>query len=73
MDGAYRDVIDWCVCRGSSTYLTLKGYLADIDEQLPTYPDGTLMCMSTGQKRILWPSLVEKAVSFSVAIAVTLV
>jgi len=32
-----------------------------IDDQLPSYPDGTLMCLSTGQKRQLWPSLMEKA------------
>ncbi|RPD57684.1 cysteine proteinase, partial [Lentinus tigrinus ALCF2SS1-6] len=32
-----------------------------IDNQLPTYPDGTLMCVSTGTKEQLWPSLVEKA------------
>ncbi|KAI8978288.1 hypothetical protein BD414DRAFT_495116 [Trametes punicea] len=31
------------------------------DDQLPTHPDGTLMCMSTGETRQLWPSLVEKA------------
>ena len=35
---------------------------ADIDDQIPTYPDGTLMCMSTGVKRVLWPALLEKAV-----------
>ncbi|KAJ3553680.1 hypothetical protein NM688_g3481 [Phlebia brevispora] len=33
----------------------------DIDDQLPTYPDGTLMCMSTGVNQALWPSLIEKA------------
>ena len=37
----------------------------DIDDKLPTYPDGTLMCMSTGSKSALWPSLVEKAVRSS--------
>ncbi|KAI0669613.1 hypothetical protein C8Q78DRAFT_1070706 [Trametes maxima] len=31
------------------------------DDQLPSYPDGTLMCMSAGGMRQLWPSLVEKA------------
>ncbi|TBU43387.1 hypothetical protein BD309DRAFT_991045 [Dichomitus squalens] len=35
--------------------------LPGIDDQLPTYPDGTLMCVSTGGKGELWPSLVEKA------------
>ncbi|KAM5543052.1 hypothetical protein V8D89_003436 [Ganoderma adspersum] len=33
-----------------------------IDDQLPAYPDGTLMCVSTGEKGEIWPSLVEKAV-----------
>ncbi|OSX61790.1 hypothetical protein POSPLADRAFT_1144115 [Postia placenta MAD-698-R-SB12] len=32
-----------------------------IDDQLPTYPNGSLMCLTTGPKRLLWPSLVEKA------------
>ncbi|KAI0369024.1 cysteine proteinase [Pilatotrama ljubarskyi] len=32
-----------------------------IDDHLPMHPDGRLMCMSTGNKRLLWPSLVEKA------------
>ncbi|KAI0690918.1 hypothetical protein C8T65DRAFT_87074 [Cerioporus squamosus] len=32
-----------------------------IDDQLPAYPDGTLMCVSTGTKGHLWPSLIEKA------------
>ncbi|RPD57666.1 cysteine proteinase, partial [Lentinus tigrinus ALCF2SS1-6] len=32
-----------------------------IDSQLPTYSDGTLMCVSTGTKGQLWPSLIEKA------------
>ncbi|KAH9935228.1 uncharacterized protein BXZ73DRAFT_89556 [Epithele typhae] len=32
-----------------------------IDDQLPSYPDGPLMCVSTGSKGQLWPSLVEKA------------
>ncbi|PIL33578.1 hypothetical protein GSI_04201 [Ganoderma sinense ZZ0214-1] len=32
-----------------------------IDDQLPAYPDGTLMCVSAGQKGEIWPSLVEKA------------
>ncbi|KAI0774825.1 hypothetical protein BD413DRAFT_603407 [Trametes elegans] len=32
-----------------------------IDDKLPTHPDGTLLCMSTGAKKVLWPSLVEKA------------
>ncbi|GBE80774.1 Calpain-like protease palB/RIM13 [Sparassis crispa] len=32
-----------------------------VDDQLPMYPDGTLMCMSTGDKLQLWPLLVEKA------------
>lgn len=40
----------------------------DIDDQLPTYPDGTWMCMSTGAKCILWPSLVEKAVRSSLVL-----
>ncbi|KAI0326343.1 cysteine proteinase [Cubamyces sp. BRFM 1775] len=31
------------------------------DDQLPTHPDGTWMCMSAGEKGQLWPSLVEKA------------
>ncbi|KAI0645166.1 hypothetical protein C8Q79DRAFT_756199 [Trametes meyenii] len=31
------------------------------DDQLPSHPDGSLMCMSAGGKRLLWPSLVEKA------------
>ncbi|KAH9855926.1 hypothetical protein C2E23DRAFT_723547 [Lenzites betulinus] len=33
----------------------------NIDDQLPTSPGGTFMCMSTGDKGQLWPSLVEKA------------
>ncbi|TBU31057.1 hypothetical protein BD311DRAFT_657405, partial [Dichomitus squalens] len=37
------------------------GDVPGIDDQLPTYPDGTLMCVSTGGKGELWPSLVEKA------------
>ncbi|CCM05215.1 uncharacterized protein FIBRA_07425 [Fibroporia radiculosa] len=32
-----------------------------IDDQLPTYPDGRLMCASTGSKHQIWPSLMEKA------------
>ncbi|TFK84241.1 cysteine proteinase [Polyporus arcularius HHB13444] len=32
-----------------------------IDDQLPVYPDGTLMCVSTRTKGQLWPSLIEKA------------
>ncbi|EPT00398.1 hypothetical protein FOMPIDRAFT_1122801, partial [Fomitopsis schrenkii] len=32
-----------------------------IDDKLPTYPDGQLMCLSTGNKRQVWPSLLEKA------------
>ncbi|KAI0359564.1 cysteine proteinase, partial [Trametes cingulata] len=32
-----------------------------IDSLLPVRPNGRLMCMSTGDKRLLWPSLVEKA------------
>ncbi|KAI0741055.1 hypothetical protein C8Q76DRAFT_609267, partial [Earliella scabrosa] len=32
-----------------------------IDDQLPAYPDGTLMCVSTGDRGHIWPSLVEKA------------
>ncbi|KAI1791151.1 hypothetical protein LXA43DRAFT_1082820 [Ganoderma leucocontextum] len=32
-----------------------------IDDQLPAYPDGTLMCVSTSGKGEIWPSLVEKA------------
>lgn len=43
-----------------STYST---HSVAIDAKLPTYPDGTLMCMSTELKRELWPSLIEKAVS----------
>ncbi|KAH9889397.1 hypothetical protein C8Q73DRAFT_653542, partial [Cubamyces lactineus] len=31
------------------------------DDQMPTHPDGTLMCMSAGGNGQLWPSLVEKA------------
>ncbi|KAI0827990.1 hypothetical protein BC628DRAFT_1432146 [Trametes gibbosa] len=33
----------------------------NIDDQLPTSPDGALMCMSTGDNGQLWPSLAEKA------------
>ncbi|KDQ56387.1 hypothetical protein JAAARDRAFT_310571 [Jaapia argillacea MUCL 33604] len=32
-----------------------------IDDKLPFSSTGTLMCMSTGRKRCLWPSLVGKA------------
>ncbi|PCH36605.1 cysteine proteinase [Wolfiporia cocos MD-104 SS10] len=32
-----------------------------VDDSLPAYPDGSLMCMSTGSKQQLWPPLVEKA------------
>ncbi|KAH9911333.1 uncharacterized protein B0H18DRAFT_919953 [Fomitopsis serialis] len=32
-----------------------------IDDQLPQYPDRTLLCLSTGNKRQTWPSLLEKA------------
>ncbi|OCH90567.1 cysteine proteinase [Obba rivulosa] len=32
-----------------------------IDDRLPTFDDGTLMCVSTGFKKQLWPSLIEKA------------
>ncbi|KZT05397.1 cysteine proteinase, partial [Laetiporus sulphureus 93-53] len=32
-----------------------------IDDKLPTYPEGGLMCMSTGAEHQIWPSLVEKA------------
>ncbi|KAI9062454.1 cysteine proteinase [Trametes sanguinea] len=32
-----------------------------IDDQLPTHPDGTLLCMSTRGSAELWPSLIEKA------------
>ncbi|EMD32932.1 hypothetical protein CERSUDRAFT_98944 [Gelatoporia subvermispora B] len=32
-----------------------------VDGQLPTSPDGTLMCMSTESNKQLWPSLMEKA------------
>ncbi|KZT69626.1 cysteine proteinase, partial [Daedalea quercina L-15889] len=32
-----------------------------IDDKLPTYPDGSLMCLSTGNKQQIWPSLLEKA------------
>ncbi|KAI0338367.1 cysteine proteinase [Trametopsis cervina] len=34
---------------------------ANIDDHLPMYPDRGLMCMSTGSRRVLWPSLIEKA------------
>ncbi|KAK7691878.1 hypothetical protein QCA50_005282 [Cerrena zonata] len=33
----------------------------NIDDQLPCYPDGRLMCLSTTNRSILWPSLIEKA------------
>ncbi|KAI0724162.1 hypothetical protein C8Q72DRAFT_786967, partial [Fomitopsis betulina] len=32
-----------------------------IDDKLPTYPDGRLMCLSTGNQKQIWPSLLEKA------------
>ncbi|KAI0629428.1 hypothetical protein C8Q77DRAFT_1220174 [Trametes polyzona] len=38
-----------------------NGAYRRIDDQLPSHPDGSLMCMSTGRKKHLWPSLAEKA------------
>ncbi|KAI0753163.1 hypothetical protein C8Q80DRAFT_1097736, partial [Daedaleopsis nitida] len=51
--------------RSSDTYqyqfkIRYNGASRRIDDQLPAYPDGQLMCVSTGEKRQLWPSLVEK-------------
>ncbi|KAI0919091.1 hypothetical protein AcV5_002096 [Taiwanofungus camphoratus] len=58
-NGAYRRISKPQI-HCSSAYS--KGFITPgIDDKLPMYPDGSLMCMSTGNKRQIWPALLEKA------------
>jgi hypothetical protein len=47
-------------------------YIKVVDDFLPISRDRTLMCTFSTNKDELWPSIIEKAVSYSVVFAVFL-
>lgn len=55
---------DWYVIIIFGSQVTSCKVSQDIDDQLPSDPDGNLLCMSSGSKKQLLPSLIEKGVSF---------
>ncbi|KAJ8473861.1 hypothetical protein ONZ51_g7595 [Trametes cubensis] len=67
IDSLYPQDVNAAPCRSNSGQYEFRilyngGHRRiSFDDQLPTHPDGTLMCMSAGEKGQLWPSLIEKA------------